>query len=245
MRRELAARARSGSDSEHVAFVRIRERSAHGQTRHAFHRPVGRPALRGHLPEGSGPGATTAWRSPAGATTWTSARPRPTRAMSRSRRGSLAQHGLKAWALGAHLAGQCVGDPTTRGRRLRPGRAARASPEKIRHWAIQEMKDTARAAKNMGCTVVTGFMGSPIWQYWYSFPPTTEQMVDDGLQGDRRALDADPRRVRPVRRQVRPGGPPDRDRLRLLHGRAAARGVQAPADARLQLRPQPPASGRG
>jgi sugar phosphate isomerase/epimerase len=29
---------------------------------------------------------------------------------------------------------------------------------------------------------VTGFMGSPIWHAWYSFPPTTEEMVEAGFQ---------------------------------------------------------------
>jgi sugar phosphate isomerase/epimerase len=33
----------------------------------------------------------------------------------------------------------------------------------------------------MGCRVVTGFMGSPIWHAWYSFPPTTEEMVQAGF----------------------------------------------------------------
>jgi sugar phosphate isomerase/epimerase len=32
----------------------------------------------------------------------------------------------------------------------------------------------------MGCTVVTCFMGSPIWRYWYSFPQTTEAMIEEG-----------------------------------------------------------------
>lgn len=39
----------------------------------------------------------------------------------------------------------------------------------------------ARAAKNMGVKVVTGFTGSPIWAYWYSFPPTPEEMVEEGF----------------------------------------------------------------
>jgi sugar phosphate isomerase/epimerase len=43
------------------------------------------------------------------------------------------------------------------------------------------MKFTARAAKAMGCKVVTGFMGSPVWKYWYSFPQTSEKMIDDGF----------------------------------------------------------------
>jgi sugar phosphate isomerase/epimerase len=44
------------------------------------------------------------------------------------------------------------------------------------------MKWTARAAKAMGCKVVTGFMGSAVWKYWYSFPQTTEQMVEEAFQ---------------------------------------------------------------
>jgi sugar phosphate isomerase/epimerase len=34
----------------------------------------------------------------------------------------------------------------------------------------------------MGCPVVTGFMGSPVWKYWYSFPPTTEAMIEAAFQ---------------------------------------------------------------
>jgi len=34
----------------------------------------------------------------------------------------------------------------------------------------------------MGCYVVTGFMGSPIWKFWYSFPPTSEEMVEAGFE---------------------------------------------------------------
>ncbi|HCG64070.1 MAG: AP endonuclease [Spirochaetes bacterium GWC2_52_13] len=94
----------------------------------------------------------------------------------------LAKYGLKCWALGNHLAGQCVGDafgdPRLEG--FAPKKLA-GQWEKIREWGIQQMLYTARAAKNMGCTVVTGFMGSPIWKYLYSFPQTTEAMVADGF----------------------------------------------------------------
>ncbi len=94
----------------------------------------------------------------------------------------LQKHGLKAWALGAHLSGQCVGDlwdPRLDG--FAPA-DCKGKPERIREWAIQEMKYTAQAAKNMGCTVVTGFMGSPVWKYWYSFPQTSDEMVDDAFK---------------------------------------------------------------
>ena len=118
--------------------------------------------------------------------------------------------------------------------------ACKGSPEKTRAWAIEEVKYTARAAKNLGIKVVTGFMGSPVWKYWYSFPSHHRQDGGGGLRKDRRALVADPGRVRQVRGPLRAGGPPDRDRLRLLHRRAVARGLQAAAGPGIQLRPQPP-----
>jgi sugar phosphate isomerase/epimerase len=44
------------------------------------------------------------------------------------------------------------------------------------------MKLIARSAKNMGVTVVNGFMGSPVWKYWYSFPQTSEEMIADAFK---------------------------------------------------------------
>ena len=95
---------------------------------------------------------------------------------------TLARYGLSCYAISAHLAGQCVGDrPDVRLDNFAPARLA-GKPEEIRSWAIDEMKTTARAAKKLGVDVVTGFMGSPIWAYWYSFPQTTPEMVDAGYQ---------------------------------------------------------------
>jgi sugar phosphate isomerase/epimerase len=93
----------------------------------------------------------------------------------------LEKYDLKCWSISAHLAGQCVGD-------LYDGRlnafvpaAVKGKPEKLRKWAINEMMATARAAKAMGVGVVNGFMGSPIWKAWYSFPPTPEEMIEAGF----------------------------------------------------------------
>lgn len=95
---------------------------------------------------------------------------------------TLAEHKLGAWALGAHLAGQCVGDLwDPRLDNFAPA-DCKGNPEKIRAWAVQEMKSTARAAKAMGMKVVTGFMGSPVWKYWYSFPQTTEEMIEGAFR---------------------------------------------------------------
>ena len=94
----------------------------------------------------------------------------------------LAKYNLQCWAISCHLAGQCVGDlldPRHDG--FAPAEVA-GNPEGIRKWAIEQCKQTARAAKAMGVKVVTGFMGSPIWKYWYSFPQTTDEMVEDAYK---------------------------------------------------------------
>ena len=94
----------------------------------------------------------------------------------------LAKYNLKCWALGAHLAGQCVADLyDPRLDNFAPAHC-KGNPTEIREWAIQEMKYAAKAARNLGCYVVTGFTGSPIWKFWYSFPQTSEEMVEEGFQ---------------------------------------------------------------
>lgn len=95
---------------------------------------------------------------------------------------TLANHNLKCWALGAHLAGQCVGDLYDPRLDTFAPEEAKGNPDKIREWAVEEMKFTARAAGNLGCYVVNGFMGSPIWKFWYSFPPTSEELVEEGFK---------------------------------------------------------------
>ena len=95
------------------------------------------------------------------------------------RKNILKNFGLKICAIGTHSTSYCVGagnDPRLNA--FAPSNLS-GKPEEIRKWAIQEMKYSAVAAKNLGVKVVTGFMGSPIWAYWYSFPPTTEKMISD------------------------------------------------------------------
>ncbi|MDR2870751.1 MAG: sugar phosphate isomerase/epimerase [Deferribacteraceae bacterium] len=94
----------------------------------------------------------------------------------------LAKHGLRCVAISAHLTGQCVGDLwDERLDNFAPAQLA-GKPEAIRSWAIAEMKDTARAAKAFGVSVVNGFTGSPIWARWYSYPQTSEEMIEQGFQ---------------------------------------------------------------
>ncbi len=99
---------------------------------------------------------------------------------------TLAKYDLGCWAVSAHLTGQCVTDalqwaydPRLDG--FAPSHLA-GKPEEIQKWAVEEMKITVHGAKAMGVDVVTFFMGSPIWKFWYSFPQTSEEMVEEGFQ---------------------------------------------------------------
>jgi sugar phosphate isomerase/epimerase len=98
-----------------------------------------------------------------------------------NKKQTLKKYNLRCWALGAHLAGQCVGDEYDERLNAFAPPEVKGKPEELRAWAVEEMKHTARAAKAMGCYAVNGFMGSPIWKFWYSFPPTPEEMVEAGF----------------------------------------------------------------
>jgi sugar phosphate isomerase/epimerase len=94
----------------------------------------------------------------------------------------LEKYGLKVFAISNHLAGQLVCDLNNDNRSdmFAPADCA-GNAEKKRAWAVEAMKATARAAKNMGVDVVNGFVGSSIWHMLYSFPPVSDQMIKDGF----------------------------------------------------------------
>ncbi len=93
----------------------------------------------------------------------------------------LKKHGLGSWAISAHLSGQLVGDVyDSRHNGFAPSAVA-GDEEAMRKWAVQEVKDTITAAKNLDISIITGFLGSPIWNYWYSFPPASEEMIEEGF----------------------------------------------------------------
>ena len=95
----------------------------------------------------------------------------------------LAEHGLKVWSISNHLAGQLICDLNndSRSDMFAPAELA-GNAEGKREWAVQQMKYAAQAAKNMGIEVVNGFTGSSIWHMLYSFPPASEQMLNDGFK---------------------------------------------------------------
>jgi sugar phosphate isomerase/epimerase len=96
----------------------------------------------------------------------------------------LEQHGLGVWAIGNHLVGQAVCDRIDERHRavVPPDVWGDGDPEAVRQRAAERMKDTARAAAQLGVRVVTGFTGSPVWHLLYSFPPNDFAVVDRGYE---------------------------------------------------------------
>lgn len=97
-------------------------------------------------------------------------------------KGMLSQNSLGCWALAAHLQGQLVCDNYDERHLQFVPESVRGDHKAMRAWAVETMKLLAKAAGNMGVGVVTGFTGSPIWQYLYSFPPVSADMVSAGYR---------------------------------------------------------------
>lgn len=94
---------------------------------------------------------------------------------------TLKKYNLETKALATHIIGQCVGDfDDPRLDNFAPAALA-GKPQEIRNWAIEQMKKSAIVANKLGVKIVTGFLGSSIWKYIYSFPQTTPEMVEAGF----------------------------------------------------------------
>ncbi len=101
-----------------------------------------------------------------------------------AKRELLNSHGLQCHAISAHLVGQAVLDNIDARHKviLPPYVWGDGDPKGINQRAIEELKNTARAAKKFGVKVVNGFTGSSIWHLNYSFPPVSQAMIDDGFK---------------------------------------------------------------
>ena len=96
-------------------------------------------------------------------------------------KGTLKKYDLRARAISAHLCGQLIGDVFDKRHNGFAPASVADNPEAMREWAVQEVKYIIQAAENLGIEIITGFMGSPIWNYWYSFPQTSEEMIEEGF----------------------------------------------------------------
>jgi len=112
----------------------------------------------------------------------------------------LAKHGLKCFAISAHLVGQAVCDLIDeRHQAILPADVwGDGQPEGVRQRAAEKMKATAKAARKFfdakrsgdasspkggeGATAtVNGFTGSSIWHSIYAFPPTSQEYWNKGF----------------------------------------------------------------
>lgn len=98
-------------------------------------------------------------------------------------RDLLERNNLQCHAISAHLVGQAVCDIIDeRHKAILPDYVwGNGDPDEVNQRAIEELKDTARAAQKFGVEVVNGFTGSSIWHLLYSFPPVPPKMIEDGF----------------------------------------------------------------
>lgn len=102
----------------------------------------------------------------------------------KEKRALLDKYGLECHAISAHLVGQAVCDNIDeRHKSILPEYVwGDGDPQGVNQRAVEEMKNTARAAQQFGVSVVNGFTGSSIWHLLYSFPPVPESMIEDGFK---------------------------------------------------------------
>ncbi len=100
------------------------------------------------------------------------------------RRDLLERHDLQVHAISTHLVGQAVLDHIDeRHKAILPPRVwGNGKPREVNERAIEELKNTARAAQKLGVGVVNGFTGSSIWHLLYSFPPASAEIIDAGFE---------------------------------------------------------------
>ena len=100
-----------------------------------------------------------------------------------SRRELLGRYDLECHAISAHLVGQAVCDPIdSRHQSILPDYIwGDGDPQGVNERAAEELKNTARAAQQLGVEVVNGFTGSGIWHLLYSFPPVPEETIEQGF----------------------------------------------------------------
>src|ERR1700743_3393772 len=104
----------------------------------------------------------------------------------------LNDHGLKAYAISAHLVGQAICDLIDERHKsiLPPEIWGDGDPEGVRKRAAKRMIETAKACRKFidaapektgFPAVVNGFTGSSIWHSIYAFPPTDQKYWQKGF----------------------------------------------------------------
>ncbi|MFT7667795.1 MAG: sugar phosphate isomerase/epimerase [Planctomycetota bacterium] len=106
--------------------------------------------------------------------------------------------GVTSYSISSHLVGQATCDPIDERHQAILSKEiwGDGSPAGVRERAVEEMKNTARAARRFfdkapdevkasldasGRLVVNGFTGSPIWHLLYGFPPSSPTQIEAGF----------------------------------------------------------------
>ena len=100
----------------------------------------------------------------------------------RNIKATLDKYDLKLFCISNHLIGQAICDNIDqRHKSVLPDYIwGDGDPEGVHRRAAENMIQAAHAAKMLGIDTVAGFTGSSIWQWLYSFPPVTDEMVNEG-----------------------------------------------------------------
>lgn len=90
----------------------------------------------------------------------------------------VAENGLTISALAQGVAGQLSMGPLDESTDAwAPG----MSPDEKVTYAMDQLRLTARAAAELEVPVVTGLIGSHVWDKWYIFPPANEKLYERGF----------------------------------------------------------------
>ncbi|MDO5581150.1 MAG: sugar phosphate isomerase/epimerase [Planctomycetia bacterium] len=100
-----------------------------------------------------------------------------------AKKEQMKKYGLSCWAISNHSMGQAVLDIIDiRHKSVLPDYIwGDGDPEGVNARAAEEMKATARAARKFGVNIITGFTGSSIWPYLYSYPPIPPGAIEAGF----------------------------------------------------------------
>ena len=95
---------------------------------------------------------------------------------------TLDKYGLQLFCISNHLIGQAICDNIDqRHKSVLPDYIwGDGDPDGVHLRAVENMIQAAHAARMLGVDTVVGFTGSSIWQWLYSFPPVTDEMVNEG-----------------------------------------------------------------
>lgn len=97
--------------------------------------------------------------------------------------GLLRTWGVEPTELSYHLSGQCMAVHPAYDKKMDAFAPieVHGNPAARTEWAKQRIKTIARASKNLGLKVAVGFSGSLLWPFFYSWPPRSEEEVQEAF----------------------------------------------------------------